>query len=233
MAAGTQYGCNSWLMHPEQYDFYCWHRRLVRSNRRQPDPPDTSRSWPPDPTISRCTYRPTSCSWSSEYDPIASSPQRPARARPQGRISVDRQMRTNLPDVFAAGDCAMTYHRLLGPSYLPLGTTAHKQDASPLKTRSAAPATSPAASAPRSSRCSTSSPPAPAYATTKPRPVRPSHRHRQRRRPQGLLPRQPPDHDALHGDRQTGRLLGLQLPAISTPRSPNASTSPHGHLQRA
>jgi NADPH-dependent 2,4-dienoyl-CoA reductase/sulfur reductase-like enzyme len=42
-------------------------------------------------------------------------------------IEVDRHMRTNLPDVFAAGDCAVTYHRLLGQSYLPLGTTAHKQ----------------------------------------------------------------------------------------------------------
>ena len=36
-------------------------------------------------------------------------------------------MRTNLPDVFAAGDCVITHHRLLGESYLPLGTTAHKQ----------------------------------------------------------------------------------------------------------
>jgi NADPH-dependent 2,4-dienoyl-CoA reductase/sulfur reductase-like enzyme len=42
-------------------------------------------------------------------------------------IAVDRQMRTNLPDVFAAGDCVVTHHRLLGPTYLPLGTTAHKQ----------------------------------------------------------------------------------------------------------
>ena len=40
---------------------------------------------------------------------------------------VDRQMRTNLRDVFAAGDCVVTHHRLLGESYLPLGTTAHKQ----------------------------------------------------------------------------------------------------------
>jgi NADPH-dependent 2,4-dienoyl-CoA reductase/sulfur reductase-like enzyme len=45
----------------------------------------------------------------------------------KGAISVDRQMRTNLPDVFAAGDCVTTHHRLLGESYLPLGTTAHKQ----------------------------------------------------------------------------------------------------------
>ena len=42
-------------------------------------------------------------------------------------IAVDRAMRTSLPDVLAAGDCVITYHRLLGDTYLPLGTTAHKQ----------------------------------------------------------------------------------------------------------
>jgi NADPH-dependent 2,4-dienoyl-CoA reductase/sulfur reductase-like enzyme len=37
-------------------------------------------------------------------------------------------MRTNLPDMLAAGDCVETWHRLLDrPAYLPLGTTAHKQ----------------------------------------------------------------------------------------------------------
>ncbi len=36
-------------------------------------------------------------------------------------------MRTNLPDIFAAGDCVHTHHRLLGITWLPLGTTAHKQ----------------------------------------------------------------------------------------------------------
>jgi len=45
----------------------------------------------------------------------------------KGAVLVDSQMRTNLRDVFAAGDCAVTHHRLLGESYLPLGTTAHKQ----------------------------------------------------------------------------------------------------------
>lgn len=46
----------------------------------------------------------------------------------RGAIRVDRAMRTNLPDVFAAGDCVETWHRLLQkPLYLPLGTTAHKQ----------------------------------------------------------------------------------------------------------
>jgi NADPH-dependent 2,4-dienoyl-CoA reductase/sulfur reductase-like enzyme len=46
---------------------------------------------------------------------------------PRGAIMVDRGMRTGLPGVFAAGDCVITHHRLLGETYLPLGTTAHKQ----------------------------------------------------------------------------------------------------------
>lgn len=45
----------------------------------------------------------------------------------RGAIAVDEQMRTGLPDVYAAGDCVTTHHRLLGLTYLPLGTTAHKQ----------------------------------------------------------------------------------------------------------
>jgi NADPH-dependent 2,4-dienoyl-CoA reductase/sulfur reductase-like enzyme len=46
----------------------------------------------------------------------------------RGALRVDRRMRTNLPDVLAAGDCVETRHRLLDrPAYLPLGTTAHKQ----------------------------------------------------------------------------------------------------------
>jgi NADPH-dependent 2,4-dienoyl-CoA reductase/sulfur reductase-like enzyme len=46
---------------------------------------------------------------------------------PSSAIAVDRGMRTNLADVFAAGDCVITHHRLVGETYLPLGTTAHKQ----------------------------------------------------------------------------------------------------------
>lgn len=46
----------------------------------------------------------------------------------RGAIAVDRQMRTTLADVYAAGDCVHTYHRLLDTDvYLPLGSTAHKQ----------------------------------------------------------------------------------------------------------
>lgn len=45
-----------------------------------------------------------------------------------GAIQVTKGMETNVPDIFAAGDCVETHHRLLPtPTYLPLGTTAHKQ----------------------------------------------------------------------------------------------------------
>lgn len=45
-----------------------------------------------------------------------------------GAIATDAQMRTNLPDVFAAGDCAEAYHRITERgAYIPLGTTANKQ----------------------------------------------------------------------------------------------------------
>ena len=50
-----------------------------------------------------------------------------ARLGIKGAIAVDPMMRTGLPDIFAAGDCVITHHRLLGETYLPLGTTAHKQ----------------------------------------------------------------------------------------------------------
>ncbi len=45
-----------------------------------------------------------------------------------GAIAVDDHLRTNVPDIFAAGDCAEHWHRLLQrPTWLPLGTTANKQ----------------------------------------------------------------------------------------------------------
>lgn len=45
-----------------------------------------------------------------------------------GAIATDAQMHTNLPDVFAAGDCAEAYHLITGRgAYIPLGTTANKQ----------------------------------------------------------------------------------------------------------
>jgi len=45
-----------------------------------------------------------------------------------GAIATDTQMRTNLAGVFAAGDCAETYHRITGRgTYIPLGTVANRQ----------------------------------------------------------------------------------------------------------
>ena len=45
-----------------------------------------------------------------------------------GAFKVSRRMETNLPEVYAAGDCVETWHRVTGaPAYLPLGTTSHKQ----------------------------------------------------------------------------------------------------------
>lgn len=46
----------------------------------------------------------------------------------KGAVKVDHGMRTNVADIYAAGDCVETFHRLLKQNtYLPLGTTAHKQ----------------------------------------------------------------------------------------------------------
>lgn len=46
----------------------------------------------------------------------------------KGAIVVDAQSRTNLKDVYAAGDCATVFHRIYQRDvYFPLGTTANKQ----------------------------------------------------------------------------------------------------------
>lgn len=46
----------------------------------------------------------------------------------KGALRVNLRMETGVPDVYAAGDCVDTWHRLLEDyTYLPLGTTAHKQ----------------------------------------------------------------------------------------------------------
>ncbi len=43
-------------------------------------------------------------------------------------FKVNLKMETNIPDIYAAGDCVETWHRLLQKNtYLPLGTVAHKQ----------------------------------------------------------------------------------------------------------
>ena len=46
----------------------------------------------------------------------------------QGAIRVNRAMETSVPGIYAAGDCVETWHRITNKyTYLPLGTTAHKQ----------------------------------------------------------------------------------------------------------
>ncbi len=45
-----------------------------------------------------------------------------------GAIKVNQRMETNIPDIYAAGDCAESYHLVLGRNvYIPLATTANKQ----------------------------------------------------------------------------------------------------------
>ncbi len=45
-----------------------------------------------------------------------------------GAIKVTRRMQSSVPLIYAAGDCVETWHAILRrPTYLPLGTTAHKQ----------------------------------------------------------------------------------------------------------
>lgn len=50
-----------------------------------------------------------------------------AKLGAHGAIWVNRKMETGIDGILAAGDCVITHHQLLGESYLPLGTTAHKQ----------------------------------------------------------------------------------------------------------
>jgi len=46
----------------------------------------------------------------------------------RGAIGIDAHMRTNIPDIYAAGDCAEAIHRVTGKkTYIPLGSTANKQ----------------------------------------------------------------------------------------------------------
>ncbi len=45
----------------------------------------------------------------------------------RGAIIIDRYARTNQPNIYAGGDCALIYHRLLNRNvYIPLGTNANK-----------------------------------------------------------------------------------------------------------
>lgn len=44
-----------------------------------------------------------------------------------GAIVIDREMRTSVDDIYAAGDCAQVYHKIMEENrYIPLGTNANK-----------------------------------------------------------------------------------------------------------
>ena len=44
-----------------------------------------------------------------------------------GAVIIDREMRTNMKDIYSAGDCAQVYHKVMEEnSYIPLGTNANK-----------------------------------------------------------------------------------------------------------
>jgi NADPH-dependent 2,4-dienoyl-CoA reductase/sulfur reductase-like enzyme len=81
------------------------------------DPNNTSVGWDVDVVLVSVGVRP-------DTDLLVAAG---ARTGPRGAVLVDQTMATGLPHVWAAGDCVTTYHRLLGLTYLPLGTTAHKQ----------------------------------------------------------------------------------------------------------
>jgi NADPH-dependent 2,4-dienoyl-CoA reductase/sulfur reductase-like enzyme len=80
-------------------------------------PDDVSLSWDVDLVLVVVGVRP-------ETDLLVAAG---AQTGPRGAVVVDESMATGLPHVWAAGDCVVTHHRQLGVSYLPLGTTAHKQ----------------------------------------------------------------------------------------------------------
>lgn len=44
-----------------------------------------------------------------------------------GAVIIDREMRTNVNDIYSAGDCAQVYHKVMEENtFIPLGTTANK-----------------------------------------------------------------------------------------------------------
>ena len=146
----------------------------------------------------------------------------------RGAIAVDRGMRTNLPDVFAAGDCVVTHHRLLGETYLPLGTTAHKQGRV---------AGENALGGIREFAGSLGTQVVKIFDQAAARTGLRDHEAAAAGYDPVTVQSEADDHKAYYpgshritmrftGDRTTGRLLGVQLFGHRTPRSPNASTSP-------
>ena len=122
-------------------------------------------------------------------------------------------MRTNLPDVYAAGDCVITHHRLLGETYLPLGTTAHKQGR--VAGENALGGTREFAGCLGTQVVKIFDQAAARTGLRDHEAIAagfdPVTVGRRGRRPQGLLPRQPPHPHAVHRRPRHRPLLGVQL----------------------
>jgi NADPH-dependent 2,4-dienoyl-CoA reductase/sulfur reductase-like enzyme len=150
----------------------------------------------------------------------------------RGALRVDRHMRTNLPDVLAAGDCVETWHRLLDrPAYLPLGTTAHKQGRVAGETAVGGDRTFAGSLGTQVVKVCSSWPwPAPASAT--PKPPRLDSTHSPWPRPSlTTRPTTPAPTSSISASPATRPAAGCSAPswsATTTPRSPSASTSPPG-----
>ena len=149
----------------------------------------------------------------------------------RGAIRVDRRMRTNLPDVLAAGDCVETYHRLLDrPAYLPLGTTAHKQGRVAGETALGGTATFAGSLGTQGGQGLRAGrgPHRPARPRRPRGRLRPGHGRLGRVRPQGLLPRRPPAAFAHH--RRPRQRAPARRSAAGRPSRPGGQAHRHpGH----
>lgn len=66
--------------------------------------------------------------WAAGVRPASDLAKAGVETGQRGAFKVNRRMETSAPDVYAAGDCVETWHRILQTyKWLPLGTTAHKQ----------------------------------------------------------------------------------------------------------
>ena len=152
-----------------------------------------------------------------------------ARLGFKGAIAVDRGMRTNLPGVFAAGDCVITHHRLARRD-VPAARH-HRAQAGPDRRGERARRRPRVRRQPRHPGRQDLRPGRRPHRDPRPRSrgcgLRPGHHRRRGRRPQGVLPRQPPHHHAGH--RRPGAPAGCSACSCSgtgTPKSPSGSISP-------
>jgi NADPH-dependent 2,4-dienoyl-CoA reductase/sulfur reductase-like enzyme len=146
----------------------------------------------------------------------------------RGAVRVDRCMRTNLHDVYAAGDCVETWHRMLSaPAYLPLGTTAHKQGRVAVEN---------AVGGHRVFEGSVGTQVVKVFDLAAARTGLRDPEARKARFDPLTVATEAWDHKAYYpgaqrvylrvtGDRRTGRLLGAQIVGPARPRWPNGSTS--------